>query len=71
MGGADEFRMSKDRAALVEVLRKSGRPMTPAQVAPLVEKHKNAVGKLMWSMEQAGQLRNLGSGLYALPVDQR
>lgn len=47
LGQADEYRLSSDRAAVLRVLREAGRPMTPAEIAPLLEKTENAVKILL------------------------
>ena len=54
IGQADEYRVSKERAEALVVLRKSGRPMKAAEVASALSKSPGGVRKLLWSMFQAG-----------------
>jgi AAA domain len=66
LGQADEHRMGKDRAEVVALLRKVGRAMKPSEAAPLLGKTVGAARKLFWSMGEAGQVKALGEGFYAL-----
>jgi len=57
MGDAQDYRMSKERAEVMEMFEREGdRPLTPTQAADLLGKGKNTVKKLMWEMNKAGQL---------------
>ena len=64
-GQADEYRMSKDRAEVIEVLRKEGRPMAPSELAPLLGKSVNAVKQLLWRMAREDWLKRDGRGGYS------
>lgn len=65
-GDADDYRVSRERATVLDVMA-AGEPMTPTQVAELIESAKpNAMKKLLRSMAQDGQLTNDG-GRYSLP----
>jgi hypothetical protein len=70
MGDAESYRLSKERATVLEVFRKAGRPLTPSMAAPLLGKPLNSVKKLLWSMERDGQLQSLGEGHY-IPTSNR
>jgi hypothetical protein len=63
-GQAEEYRMSQERAQVVELLRKSGKAMTPAEAAPLLGKPLGTVKSLFWHMAQDGHLLNTGDGHY-------
>jgi hypothetical protein len=63
-GPAEEFRRSRERSQLLNVLQQSGRPMTPTEIAPVIDKKPDAVRKLLWSMCNDGQVRSLGNGRY-------
>jgi hypothetical protein len=54
LGGADEYRISRERAQIMEVLRKAGRPLSPTEAAPLVNKKVGAVKWLLWNLEREG-----------------
>jgi hypothetical protein len=61
MGDAQDYRMSKERAEVMEMFEKEGNcPLTPTQAADLLGKNKNTVKKLMWQMSRAGQLETRG-----------
>jgi hypothetical protein len=64
-GDAAAFRLSAERAALLDLLAKKGK-LTPTKAAPLLGKKVNAVQKLMWDMAQGGQLTALGRGYYEI-----
>jgi len=64
VGDAATHRLSKERQAVLDLLSKSG-ALTPSQAAPLLEKQTPATKKLLWAMEQAGQLVKDGSGRYS------
>jgi hypothetical protein len=64
-GAAEEFRRSKEREAVICLLRQEG-PLSPARAAPLLGKKDAATRKLLWTMAQDGQLRALGDGRYEL-----
>jgi hypothetical protein len=68
LGDAEAFRVSTDRAAVVELLKKANRPMTAAEAAPLLNKTVSTAQKLFWRMAEDGQLLGLGRGVYALCV---
>jgi hypothetical protein len=59
VGEAEEYRMSKERAEVLQILREAGRPLKPSEAAPLLGKQVPATRKLLWTMEQAGQLRSI------------
>jgi hypothetical protein len=63
-GPAAEYRLSRERAEVVALLRRHGQPMSPAEVAELLGKARNAVKFLMWSMAKDAQLRPAAGGKY-------
>jgi hypothetical protein len=67
-GTAEEYQLSRERDAIITVLEQAGEPLTPAQVADLLGKHRNAVGKLMWEMRGDHQLVGGGKLGYDLPT---
>jgi hypothetical protein len=64
LGAAAEYRMSRERAAVLEALRAAGRPMRPTELAPLLEKGLSASKMLLLRMERDGLLKNDGGGQY-------
>ena len=67
LGDADEHRLSKERAEVVALLRKAGRPMKTPEIIPLLEgRRAGTVRKMLWEMATAGQIQSLGSGYFTL-----
>lgn len=64
IGKADEYRISKERQAIMDVLRAHGEPMTPSQVAPLVGKLPNTCKQMLWRMERENWVMSDGNGRY-------
>src|SRR5262249_33269524 len=63
-GQAADFRISKERQEVLDMMRKAGAPLTPSKLAPLLEKKVNTVKKMLWDMAAAGQVTSLGDGHY-------
>jgi hypothetical protein len=70
-GNAEEFRMSKERADVVALLRAEGQPMTPTMVATAMNKGNNAVKLLLSRMAKEGQIEALGGGRYTSSKRER
>jgi hypothetical protein len=70
VGQADEYRMSRERSAALELLRSKGWPLSPSEAAPLLSKPVTAVKMLFWRMEKDGWLKSDGKGKY-LPAPGR
>ena len=69
IGDPEEFRLTKERAEIVEVLRAAApRPMSPKEVAAAVGKSANTVSQALYQMLQAGQVISPGRGLYTGPT---
>jgi AAA domain len=66
LGQAEEHRMGKERAEVIAVLRRGGRPMKPSEIAPLLGKSLTAAKSLLWRMDQENQLKATGDGHYWL-----
>jgi hypothetical protein len=64
LGDAQEYRMSKERSEVVQLLVRAGRALTPTEAADLLGKPASTVKKLLWSMAQDGQLERR-DGKYA------
>jgi hypothetical protein len=69
VGDAEEYRISKERQDIVRVLTEAEEPMTPKEVADLLDKSVNAVKYLMWRMSKDGQLATAGKGRYSLTAN--
>lgn len=65
MGEASEYRLSQERAEILEALRVSGRPLAPKEMHDMgIGTSYAAVKQTLWQMSKDGQLRNDG-GKYA------
>jgi hypothetical protein len=64
VGNAEEFRITKERAAIIALLVEVGKPMTPAMVADATGKNRNAMKVLLWRMANEGLIHPVGDGSY-------
>jgi hypothetical protein len=63
--GADDFRRSKERNAIIRALLDLGEPMTPAEIADAIGKHRNsAIRVLLHKMRKAGDITRCADGRY-------
>jgi len=63
--GTEEERLkSRERESVLRVLMHTPEPMTPAQVAKVLEKNRNTVKQLMWTMASEGEILSVGEGKY-------
>lgn len=67
MGDASEYRHSKEKTAVLGAIKATGRPMTPAEMAVVLEEPREIIKKRMFRMEKDGWLINRGGGKYDLP----
>jgi hypothetical protein len=65
-GDAEQYRMSKSRAEVMQVMVRYGEPMTPTEVADALGKSFNSVKQRLWQMSKDGQL-SASDGRYSLP----
>ena len=66
MGDADEYRQTKARIDVLEVMRRNGQPMRPGQVAQALDKNRSTVRWLMTKMAGDGTLKAWGDGKYTI-----
>jgi hypothetical protein len=66
LGKADEIKRSGERQEIIDLLKQSGEPMTPASIASLLDKQPGAIRTLLWKMKSAGEIKIIGSK-YQLP----
>jgi RecA-family ATPase len=64
VGDAGDLARSKIRNAILQVLRKEERPMTPTEVAASLNKDFNTVKQRMYQMMKDGELRQPERGKY-------
>jgi hypothetical protein len=65
-GDAEQYRMSKSRAEVMDVLARSDEPITPTEVADALGKSFNSVKQRLWQMSKDGQV-SASDGRYSLP----
>jgi len=65
-GKAADIQMTKERRKVREVLSVAGKPQSPAELAPLLDKTRNATKYLLWSMSKDQEL-TVSGGCYGLP----
>ncbi|MDQ1274861.1 MAG: IclR helix-turn-helix protein [Euryarchaeota archaeon] len=66
MGGAEEYRLSKERTEVIELLKKSKDPMTPVGIAKGLDKKQGTIRKLLKSMLENNQVSVNNDGKYSL-----
>jgi replicative DNA helicase len=67
LGEAGEYRLSLERAEIVDALRAEGKPLGPMEVfGKGIGKSYASTKQTMWQMSKDGQLRSAESGKYAL-----
>jgi len=64
-GDAEQYKISKERREIWQVVEEADEPVTPTYVADAFGKSFNTVKKLMWEMSRDGQLRSTGNGRYS------
>lgn len=66
LGDAGEYRVSRERQEVLELLAKAG-PLGPSEVAGRLGKNAGACKKLLWTMREDGQLQAGVKGKYMIP----
>jgi hypothetical protein len=66
-GDAAEYRLTKERAATLQVLRDEGKPMSPKEIAAALGERTNTTTQRLHQMRQAGQVLSPEHGLYTAP----
>jgi hypothetical protein len=59
LGKADGYNKSKSRREVIDLLRKSDKPLPPREVANLLPKNYEATKKLLWTMDRDNELQNI------------
>lgn len=67
LGEAEEYRLSEERREIIDLLRKSPTPMSPKEIAEILNRKDGAVRKMLFDMTKDGQVKNEGGGRYSLP----
>lgn len=67
MGDADGYRLTEERAAILEVLRRGNTDLSAKEIAAMLEKSYNATRQLLFKMVRAGEVIN-HRGKYQLPT---
>jgi predicted ATP-dependent serine protease len=64
LGDAEEYRTTEERRAIRKVLQEAAAPLTPKQVADVLDKPQAVVKKTLARMAAAGTVGKAGYGLY-------
>ncbi len=64
-GDAEQYKLSKARQEIWQVVEAADEPFTPTYVADALGKSFNTVKKTMWEMSRDGQLSATGNGRYS------
>jgi len=66
LGPADDYRLSKERQAVLDLLGRIGKPLTPTEVGEALGKNPNAAKILLWRMALDRQVAQAGDGTYTV-----
>jgi hypothetical protein len=67
--GADDFRRSKERNAIIRALLEFGEPMSPAEIADAIGKARNSgIRMLLLRMRKAGDIVKCANGCYKMEL---
>lgn len=66
LGDAEEYRQSKERREILEVLRDAGEPLAPKEISERLNKNDSTVRGLLLSVLRDGRVRRVRRGLYTL-----
>lgn len=67
LGDAREVRLSSERRAILQALRESAEPMSPAALADVTDQPSGNIRRLLHSMAKDGEVKRLERGKWTLP----
>jgi RecA-family ATPase len=67
LGEVREFTRSKERTDIILILKEHG-PLSPKEIAEILEKKPGAIRKLLWKMKNSQEIRQLDNEKYDLVV---
>ncbi len=65
VGEADDYRLGEERAAIVRLLKSTGVPLSPKDIAEALDKSSGATRELLTQMAKSGDIQNISFGKYA------
>ena len=68
LGSAEEYRLSRERQAVLDVLREAGEPLGPKAIAEALGKKEANIRFLLGKLVQEGAVRKVGYGRYTIPT---
>jgi hypothetical protein len=68
LGEAADVRRTDERNTVLEILLSADEPMSPSDLAPLVDSTNGAIRKLLHAMVKDGEVTKAGRGLYVHPT---
>jgi predicted MarR family transcription regulator len=66
---SEEYQMSGQRTAIIDLLRKSDQPMKIRDIAKSLDKNENSVRQLLFKLHRDGVIMKRDRGLYSLIVE--
>ena len=66
LGGADEYRRSQEQGQLVDILKESEEPLSPAQIAEILRTKRNSIQFLLGKLAKDGVAKKVGHGRYII-----
>lgn len=64
MGEAQEYRISKERQEILDVLKRAGKPLSPVEVAKELGKNERTTKNLMYALLDSQLIKQIGYGRY-------
>ena len=66
LGGADEYRRSQEQGKLVDILKDTEEPLSPAEIAEMLGSKRNSVQFLLGKLARDGIAKKVGHGRYVI-----
>jgi len=64
VGDAEEYRRTRERQEVLDILLKSKEPMRPKELAAILGKNENAISKTLYRLKEEGLVSQPGYGKY-------
>jgi DNA-binding transcriptional ArsR family regulator len=64
LGEADEYRRTRERQEVLDILLNNEQPMRPKELAAILEKNENAISKTLYRLKEEGLVTQPGYGKY-------
>ena len=64
VGDADDYRQTQERIEIMEAMKGRSDPISPSDLADLLQKDRSNVNHMLLKMERDGYVRKVGYGKY-------